>query len=228
MPVESSHIPITLATLDGPPPAMSEDQFLVERRLIHRTIHSAALEIGRALGRIYDGDGWRWHYVSFNAYLEAEFGKRARGYQLKRYADVVDRALEQLAFDARNVRADDFNNRLPPERLARELVKHHGQERAVTMIAEALVTGQRPAYPSEEQGAQALPPPPPPPTKSTLKRLSRDQLQAALEALTNVDPNFSRAMILNIDRDQTQALIEEAIATLDLVRDYLDEHGGGR
>jgi len=207
---------------------MSEVQFQAERQLIHTTMHKAALNVGRALKRIYEGDGWRWHYVSFNSYLEAEFGKRARGYQLKTYAEIVDEALELAAeMQTEPLDAADVEHRLPAERRLRDLVKEVGRSNAAAMVAHSLVDGTPLPKPAED--SPALPPPPPPaPTRKQLKRLNRDQLLAALEALTNVDPLFSRAMVLNIDVDEVQAQIEEARTTLDLVSDFLDEHGGGR
>jgi len=103
---------------------MSEDEFQAERQLIHTTMHKAALDVGRALKRIYDGDGWRWHYVSFNSYLEAEFGKRARGYQLKTYAEIVDEALELAAeWQTEPLEPTRVEQRLPAERRLRDLVR---------------------------------------------------------------------------------------------------------
>jgi len=206
---------------------MSEDEFQAERQLIHTTMHKAALDVGRALKRIYDGDGWRWHYVSFNSYLEAEFGKRARGYQLKTYAEIVDEALELAAeWQTEPLEPTRVEQRLPAERRLRDLVKHVGRSNAAAMVAHSLVDGTPLPKPAED--SPALPPPAPPLTRKQLKRLNRDQLLAALEALTNVDPLFSRALVLNIDVDEVQAQIEEARTTLELVSDFLDEHGGGR
>jgi hypothetical protein len=187
--------------------------------------------VGRLLSKIYREHSYAWHYASFNEHLTAKFGKTARGKQLKAYAEMVDDALEravQLGL-ATDLTEATLASRLPTEGHLRALRQYHGRETTVSMLAQAIVEGTSLPHPQNHQDSAALPPPPPAePPRGQLKRLSRDALTSGLDAFTNVDPFISRAMVLNIDRGQTLALIDEAIQTLETIRDQLLEHGGGR
>lgn len=208
-------------------PAMSAEEFDELDQEIENTLKTAAIDVGRLLLQIEERGGWAWRFPSFKEYLRSRFKTAARGYQFMRYAGLVDEALILIAERSPMLQPDLVRQRLPTERRLRDVMRDHGRGTTVELLANSLICGE-PLPPSRSDAHELMLPPPPKPTRTGLKRLGRDQLAAALEALTNVDPNFSRAMVLNIDRPQTLALIQEAIATLSMIQETLLERGGGR